>query len=144
MVDKQISSPEPVDNIYVLLFRSVAFYATGIRVGACAPCRPSDGAAVAAGEAELVSGPTSPLWRDSDGAEEGFLSSIIATQRKSSVFSRTIFSIIVRGTDSSMPNGPQTQPQNTRDRRMTRGDNWRRRPNSIGSTKLPNTMLIAR
>ena len=72
----------------------------------------------------------------------GLTPSITATQRKSSVFSKAILTITVSGTESSIPTGPQTQPQKTNDKITTRVESPSRRPMKYGSTKLASTMLM--
>ena len=52
--------------------------------------------------------------------------------------SNAILTIIVMGTDSNMPIGPQIHPQNTKDRNTTSVERPSLRPMSLGSTTLPN------
>ena len=49
---------------------------------------------------------------------------------------------MVRGTESSIPTGPNTHPQNTNDTNTTRVDRPRPRPMKRGSSPLPITRLI--
>src|SRR5690606_32264090 len=53
--------------------------------------------------------------------------SSIASQRVSGLASRAICSTMVSGTDSSMPTGPSTQPQNSSDRNTVRPERPRSR-----------------
>ena len=59
----------------------------------------------------------------------------VAIQRVSSNPFSTMCTVIVRGTDSSMPTGPSTQPQNTIEQKMITGDRPSPRPISRGSSK---------
>ena len=60
------------------------------------------------------------------------------------MFSRAILTTIVSGTEKSIPTGPHTQPQNTRDTKTTRVDSPRRRPSRVGSITLPKTTFTTR
>jgi len=51
---------------------------------------------------------------------------------------------MVRGTDSNMPSGPQTQPQKMRDMNTMSGLRFMRRPMMRGSSRLPMIMFTAR
>ena len=64
---------------------------------------------------------------------------MIAIGLRSRLFSIPILRIMVRGTERNMPTGPQSHPQNTRERKITRVDMPRVRPISCGSTRLPRT-----
>ena len=58
-------------------------------------------------------------------------------QRVSFWLSRAIFNIMVNGIDNSIPTGPSTQPQSTKETNTTRGDRLRPRPIHRGSITLP-------
>ena len=67
-----------------------------------------------------------------------------AIHRRSLLVSKTILAIIVSGTETSAPIGPQSQPQNTMARSTTRGERPRVRPITFGSMTLPTMALITR
>jgi hypothetical protein len=64
-----------------------------------------------------------------------------ATQCRSLVFQATIFAINVKGTESSAPIGPSSQPQANIDKRTINGETLSDRPSAFGSMMLPITVL---
>ena len=66
----------------------------------------------------------------------------IAIHRVSSLFSKAIIKIIVKGTERIMPTGPNTHPQNTIERKTVSVEIPRLFPISLGSRTLPKTTLI--
>ena len=65
-----------------------------------------------------------------------------ASQRVSSELSRAIFIVIVSGTESSIPIGPRTQPQNISDKNTTRVDKPKPLPINLGSIIFPTRVFM--
>ena len=62
----------------------------------------------------------------------------------SSLVSRAIFKTMVRGTDNSIPIGPNTHPQKINERNTTSVERPTPRPMTRGSIILPNIVLTAK
>ena len=67
-----------------------------------------------------------------------FYSNITASQRVSSLVAKAILAIMVRGTESNMPMGPNTQPQKIKEIMTTRGDNPNLRADNSRIQKIPD------
>ena len=55
-----------------------------------------------------------------------------------------IFTMMVSGTDWSMPTGPHTHPQNSNDMNTTSTESPKRLPIRVGSSRLPRTVSMTR
>lgn len=60
------------------------------------------------------------------------------------LLSSKILTIMVKGTLSSIPIGPQSQPQKTKLKKTTKAESPSLRPISLGSSTLPTTVLTVR
>ena len=66
----------------------------------------------------------------------------IAMAFVSGLASRASLAVIVRGTESSMPIGPNTQPQKTSDKKTTSGESPNPFPRYLGSINEPMKILM--
>ena len=68
----------------------------------------------------------------------------IATPLVLSLLSNIIFMIIVNGTESNMPTGPSTQPQNIKDKNTTNVESPKPLPNILTSRIEPKIVFVTR
>ena len=65
----------------------------------------------------------------------------MAIQRVSGLLSNAILTVIVSGTESNIPTGPNTQPQKTSETKTTNVESPRPRPMKRGSITFPITIF---
>ena len=82
--------------------------------------------------------------QDRRGVVSHFPMASIAIGLVSSRLSRAILTMVVRSTERSMPIGPRTHPQKTRETKTTRVERPRPLPMNLGSMMLPKRVFTMR